>query len=63
MFFIETIGMLKEGCSVSFAFSQKKILADGQVNETVATVEELNVCGKTGAMDMVLRFVMNYVFS
>ena len=49
----------KKGLRVSFAFFQRNYLPDGQVNETVATVEELSDLWKPGAMDGVPPFVLN----
>ena len=49
----------KKGLRLSFAFYQRNYLPDGQVNETVATVEELSDLWKLGAMDGVPSFVMN----
>ena len=49
----------KKGLRLSFAFFQRNYLPDGQVNETVATVEELSDLWKLGAMDGVPPFVMN----
>ena len=49
----------KKGLRVSFACFQRIYLPDGQVNETVATVEELSDLWKPGAMDGVPPFVMN----
>ena len=44
---------------VSFAFLQRNYLPDGQVNETVGTVEDLSDLWKPGAMDGIPPFVMN----
>ena len=48
----------KKGLRVSFSFSQWNYLPEGRVNETVATVEELNDLWKLGAMDGIRSFVM-----
>ena len=47
------------GLRVSFAFFQRNYLPDGQVNETVATVEELSDLWKIGAKDGIPPFVIN----
>ena len=49
----------KKVLRVSFAFFQGKYLPDGQVNETVATVEEVSDLWKPGAMDGIPPFVTN----
>ena len=49
----------KKGLRFSFAFFQTNYLADGRVNETIATVEELSDLWKPGAMDGIPPFVMN----
>ena len=51
----------RKGLRVSFAFFQRNYLPNGQVNETVATVEELSDLWKPGATDEVLPFVMNSI--
>ena len=48
----------RNGLQVSFAFFQKN-LHDGQVNEAVATVEELSDLCKPGTIDGVPPIVMN----
>ena len=48
----------KKGLRVSFAFIQRNYLADGRVNETVATVEELSDLWKPGAKDRNMLFMM-----
>ena len=45
--------------NLELAFSQRNYLPDGRVNETVATVEELNDLWKLGAMDGIPPFEMN----
>ena len=49
----------RKGLRVSLAFFQRNYLPDGQVNETVATVEELSDLWKPGVMDGSPQFVMN----
>ena len=56
---LRTMDSKRKGLRVSFAFFQRKNLQDGQVNETVATVEELSNLWKPRAMDGVPPFVMN----
>ena len=46
------------GLRVSFAFLQKIYPPGGQVNETVATLEELSDLYKPGAMDGIPPFPM-----
>ena len=48
----------RKGLRVSFAFFQQNYPSDGQVNGTVATVEELSDLWKPGAMDGTPPFVM-----
>ena len=48
-----------KGLRVSFAFFQRNYLQDGQVNETIATVEALSDHWKPGAMDGSPPFLMN----
>ena len=48
-----------KGLHVSFAFFQRNYQPDGQVIETVATVEELGNLWKPGAMDEIPPFVMS----
>ena len=50
-----------KGLQVSFAFFQQNYQPDGQVNETVPTVEELSGLWKTGEMDGIPPFVMNCI--
>ena len=45
--------------SFAFFFFQRNYLPDERVNETVATIEELNDLWKPGAMDGVPPFVMS----
>ena len=56
---LRRIDSQRKGLRVSFAFFERNYLADGRVNETVATVEELSDLWKTGAMDGLPPFVMN----
>ena len=49
----------RKGLRVSFAFFQRIYLANGRVNETVATVEELSDLWKPAAMDGIPPFMMN----
>ena len=49
----------KKGLRVSFAFFQRNYLPDGQMNETVAKVEELSNLWNPGAMDGTPPFVTN----
>ena len=56
---MRTMESKRKKLSVSFAFSQRKYLPDGRMNETVATVEELSDLWKPGAMDGILPFVRN----
>ena len=56
---IRTMNSKSKGLRVSFAFFQRNYLADGQMNETVAKVEELSGLWKPGAMDGTPFFVMN----
>ena len=56
---LRTMDSKRKGLRVSFAFFQRNYLADGRVNETVATVEELSDLWKPGAMDGIPPFVMN----
>ena len=56
---LRTMDCKRKGWCVSFAFFQRNYLADGRVNETVATVEELSDLWKPGAMDGIPPFVMN----
>ena len=49
----------KKGLRVNFAFFQRNYLPDGRVNATVATVQELSVLWKPGAVDEFPPFVMN----
>ena len=55
---LRTMNSKRKGLRVSFAFFQRNYLPDGQVNETVATVEELSDLWKPGAMDGISPFVM-----
>ena len=55
---LRTMESKRKGLRVSFAFFQRNYLADGRVNETVATVEELSDILKPGAMDGIPLFVM-----
>ena len=48
---------------VSLAFFQRNYLADGRVNETVATIEELSDLWKPGAMDEIPSFSMKFLIS
>ena len=62
MFFsLRTMYSKKKGLRFSFAFFQTNYLADGRVNETIATVEELSDLWKPGAMDGIPPFVMNCI--
>ena len=54
-----TMNSKRKGLRVSFAFFQRNYLPDGQMNETVAKVEELSDLWKPGAMDGTPPFVMN----
>ena len=56
---LRTMDSQRKGVRVSFASFQRNYLPDRRVNETFATVEELNDLWKPGAMDGVLPFVMN----
>ena len=56
---LRTMHSKRKGLRVSFAFFQRNYLPDGQVNETVAKVEELSDLWKPGAMDGMPPFVMN----
>ena len=56
---LRTMNSKRKGLRVSFAFFQKNYLPDGQMNETVAMVEELSDLWKPGAMDGTSPFVMN----
>ena len=56
---LRTMNCKMKGLRVSFAFFQRNYLADGRVNETVATVEEMSDLWKLGAMDGMPPFVMN----
>ena len=56
---VRTMDSKRQGLRVSFALSQRNYLPDGRVNETVATVEELNDLWKLGAMDGIPPFEMN----
>ena len=56
---LRTMDSKRKGLRVSFAFFQKKCLPDGQVNETVATIEEMSDLWKPRAMDGIPPFVMN----
>ena len=58
-FSLRTMDSKRKGLRVSFAFFQRNYLPDVQVNETVATVEELSDLWKPGAMDGIPPFVMN----
>ena len=55
-----TMNSEKRGLRVTFAFFQRHYLPDGRVNETVATVEDLSDLWKSGAMDGIPPFVMNF---
>ena len=48
----------RKALHVNFAFFQKNYLADGRMNKTVATVEELSDLWEPEAMDGVQAFVM-----
>ena len=48
----------RKGLRVSFAFFQRNYLPNGQVIETVATVEELSDLWTPGAMDEIPPFAM-----
>ena len=56
---LRTMNSKSKGLRVSFAFFQRNYLAGGQMNETVAKVEELSDLWKSGAMDGTPPFVMN----
>ena len=56
---LRTMDKKRRGLRVSFAFFQRNYLPDGQMNETVAKVEELSGLWKPGAMDGTPPFVMN----
>ena len=56
---VRKVDSQRKGLRVSFAFFQRNYLPDGRVNETVATVEELNDLWKPGAMDGFPPFVIN----
>ena len=56
---LRTMDSKRKGLRASFAFFHRNYLPDGQVNETVATVEELSDLWKPGAMDGIPPFVMN----
>ena len=56
---LRTMNSKRKGLRVSFAFFQRNYLPDGQMNETVAKVEELSDLWKPGAMDGTAPFVMN----
>ena len=56
---LRTMNSKSKELRVSFAFFQRSYLADGQMNETVAKVEELSDLLKPGAMDGTPLFVMN----
>ena len=54
---LRTMNSKRKGLRVSFAFFQRIYLPDGQVNETVATVEELSDLWKPGTMDGIPPFM------
>ena len=56
---LRTMDSKRKGLRVSLAFFQRNYLPDGQINETVAKVEELSGLWKPGAMDGTPAFVMN----
>ena len=56
---LRTMDSKRKGLRVSFAFFQRNYLPGGQVNKTVATVEELSDLWKPGAMGRIPLFVMN----
>ena len=56
---MRTMDSKRKELRVSFAFFQKNYLPDGQVNETIATVEELGDLWQPGALDGIPPFVMN----
>ena len=58
---LRTMNSKSKGLRVSFAFFQRKYLADGRMNETVAKAEELSDLWKpgAGAMNGTPPFVMN----
>ena len=49
----------RNGMRLNFAFFQRNYLPDGQVNETIATFEELSDPWKLGAMDGIQPFGLN----
>ena len=55
---MRTIHSKKKGLHVSFAFFDWNYLPEGQMNETVATVEGLRDFWNSGAMDGIPQFVM-----
>ena len=55
---LRTMDSTRKVLRVSFAFFQRNYLPDGEVNETVATVEELSDLWNPGAMYGTSRFVM-----
>ena len=55
---LRTMDNKRKGLRVSFVFFQRNYLPDGQMNETVAKVEELSDLWKPGAMDGTPPFVM-----
>ena len=55
---LRTMDGKRKRLGVSFAFFQRNYLPEGQVNETVATVEALSDLWKPGAMDGTPPFVM-----
>ena len=58
---LRTMDSKGKGLRVSFAFFQENGVPGGQVNETVATVEELNNLRKPGEMDGLRPFVMSSI--
>ena len=48
---LRTMNSKSKGLRVSFALFQRKYLADGRKNETIAKVEELSDLCKPGAVD------------
>ena len=56
---LRTMDSKRKGLRVSFVFFQRNYLPDGQVNETVAKVEELSDLWEPGAGDGILPLVMN----
>ena len=58
---LRTMDSKRKGLRASFAFFQRNYFPDGRVNETVATVEELNDLWKPRAMDGIPPFVMNCI--